>query len=166
VQKYRIKNFVNCPIPGSSTPAIYLNLSFPEPDYYKLNGKGIAIINEKIDGDASLVVEGSRCALDLKTCQKSTPFKFGELCKKIADEKAFYYSALKDVSPPLRCPIKAGNYTVPESTLDLSMFSKFSLDGYIYVMRFKIIVNGANNVKKTLMCYSVEVEVSKVRVRN
>jgi hypothetical protein len=131
-----------------------------------LSIKGTITVNEDIVGDVSAVAEPTRCSLDMKTCQKLSPFKFGELCKKIIDKNSFCYNTWKNISPPFRCPLKPGNYTVPETSIDLSMFSMLSIDGYVFVIRVKFFVNGGNNVKRTLMCVNTESTFTKVRVRN
>jgi hypothetical protein len=166
MRKYRVKNFVNCPIPGSSTPPMFWNLTFPDPDYNKFDFKGNVIVNEQIDGDIFGFIEKSRCSLDMKTCQKLPSIKIDNMCEKFAAEKTFYSSVVKNFNPPLRCPFRPGNFTFPESSVDLSVFSMLSIDGYVFVIKYKNVLNGANNVKKTFLCYSMEVEVTKVRVRN
>jgi hypothetical protein len=141
-------------------------LTFPEPDYNKLNGKGVFVANEKIDGDIFGVLETAQCSLDMKTCQKLNSLRLDDLCKKIADEKAFWYNIFEHITPPLRCPLQPGNYNIPEAGLDLSLFAMVPIDGHVWVTQLKIIADRGKKGKKLLMCFNVEAEVTKVRVRS
>jgi hypothetical protein len=103
----------------------------------------------------------------MKTCEKYPAVVIREMCKKLKDKKAFYYSALEQISPPFQCPFKTGIYTMAQSSLDLSMLSVFSfMDGYIWVVTFRLVLyDSESKSKKTIFCINSETKITKIRIK-
>jgi hypothetical protein len=143
-------------------------VSYPESSNNKITlNDGMLVVNEEIRGEVVLAYESSRCTLDLKTCEKRKIMNIPDMCKKIHDKNAFYYSALEKISPRLECPVKPGNYTFSELSVDLSIFSLMSLDGYVWIFRLKLTSNnGGSKTKKGIFCVDTEIKTSKFRVRS
>jgi hypothetical protein len=142
-----------------------LYLTFPKSSYNKVNGNGTMIANEEFIGDgAVLTVENTRCSLDMKTCTKLPVLKFRDMCNKISDKGAFYYTALEKISPQLSCPIKPGNYTIPPCTVDMSVIGMMnSFEGFAFFSTLKLVLNDpATRTKKMIGCAQFEVKITKV----
>jgi hypothetical protein len=166
VRNYQMENFRNCPIPGKMIPPIWANLSFYKAGYDKIGINATVIINEQIDGDIVLVVEPARCSPDMITCTKPSSTKYRGMCDKLKDKRSFIYSVLGKFSPPFLCPLKAGNYTLPETSVDLSIVSKFSLDKQVYLPTLKLVSsNIGSKTKKLILCMQFEAKVSIARIK-
>lgn len=105
----------------------------------KISLSGRMSVSEEIAGELDLVLEVNKCTLDMKNCEKSATVNVREICKKFKDKNAFYYSVFSSIKPQLQCPIKAGNYSSEQSTIELSMISLLPLDGYIWLVTRLII---------------------------
>jgi hypothetical protein len=143
-------------------------VKFPESSYNKITiNDGLLVVNEEIRGEIDLVYEPSRCSLDLKTCEKLQTIQIRNMCKNIQDKTTFYYSTLQKISPRLECPVKPGNYTATELVTDLSIMSLFSIDGYTWIFRVRLISNeGRSKVKKGILCFDIELKTTKTRIRS
>jgi hypothetical protein len=151
---------------GNNSLSMLVNLTFSESAPNKITHKGFALMSEEIQGDLELIIDTSRCSLDMKTCEKISPLSFREICKKVSDKNAFYYSSLESISPPLQCPLKPGNYSIPESSLDLSFISLLSIDGYVWVLSAKLVrIVAGKKTKKSLMCLNMEIKITKNRIK-
>lgn len=125
---------------------------------------GTIVVVEEVPGEIELVLESNKCSLDMKTCEKYDIINVREMCKKFQDKHAFYSNIFTHIKPTLECPIKPGNYTLEESSLDLRPFALFPVDGYIWVSSFKF-VSGQKGIKgkKVVMCINAEVKILKTR---
>jgi hypothetical protein len=161
VRYFSIRDFRNCPIPGKTTPPIFGNLTFHQADSNKVGFEGTIIINEKVDGDISLIFEPARCNPDMKTCTKLTALKFSDLCKKFKDKNSFMYNFVEKINPPIVCPLKPGIYTVPLVSADLSILTMFTREGSVYLPIMKFVVNDTKRkTKKVVLCMQFEATVT------
>jgi hypothetical protein len=103
---------------------------FPKSNIDKIDYSGYIIVKEEIKGDLVLVLDASRCSLDMKTCEKYSNRNFRDMCSRFHEKNAFYTSSFASINPPLDCPLQPGNYSLGESTIDLTLFSIFPYDGY------------------------------------
>jgi hypothetical protein len=118
-------------------------------------------IMEKIPGPISLSLESSRCSLDMKNCEYFNVINLKEICKKFVDINPIYTSVFGKISPPLKCPLAVGNYTIKETAIDLKIFAFMPLDGYFYNTVMK-----STSAGKTAWCFKTEVKIVKARVRD
>lgn len=63
--------------------------------------------------------------------------------------------------PPLSCPVKAGNYTLKKIVIDLSIFSIFPMDGFVYVGNYQIVAG--KQKRKPVLCINYETKIVKTR---
>jgi hypothetical protein len=145
-----------------------MSSGYPESNYNKISFNGTIKVNEEFNGDIDFSIEASRCSLDMKTCEKYSALIIREMCKKLKDKKAFYYSALEQISPPFQCPFKAGIYTIAPLSIDLSLLSLFSyLDGYVWVVTFRLVLyDSESKTKKTIFCINSETKITKTRIKS
>lgn len=121
---------------------------------------GLVTVSEEILGNIDLVMETNRCTLDLKTCFKENTINFKGMCKVFSMKNAFYSKVFDSLQPNFDCPLKAGNYTLRETSFDLMFARPFPIDGHIFIMTFKWIqVDRKNKTKRVLMCFYIEVKV-------
>jgi hypothetical protein len=122
---------------------------------------GTLTVLEKVSGPITLSLESSRCSLDMKTCEQFSVFNIRELCKKFVDINPIYTSLFGKISPPLKCPLAVGNYTLEETVIDLRLFEFMPVDGYFYNTVMK-----STSAGKTAWCFKTEVKIVKTRVKN
>lgn len=122
---------------------------------------GVVTVTEDITMDIDLVLESSRCSLDFKTCSKENTMNVKGMCKIFKEKNAFYSKIFDAFQPNLDCyPLKAGDYILKNTTLDLSFAKLLAIDNYVFVDTFKWITsNKKNRNKKVLMCFYLEVKV-------
>lgn len=155
VRDYSPQKWENCPI---QTP-MSIQMSIPKSNINTLKMSGLITAAVEVPGDIELVVEANKCTLDMMTCEKYAGVSVRELCKRFKVKGAFYSNVIASIKPPLQCPIKAGNYTMEESTFDLSMLSVLPLDGYIWVVTFKLMSAENGKTKKIAMCLNSETKI-------
>ena len=126
---------------------------------------GTMEVTEEVPGDLNLVVESNKCDLEMKSCVKYNTFNIGGVCQKFLDKKEFYSDVLSSITPPLKCPIKVGNYTLDERTLDLRIISFLPLDGYIWVNSYKLVSSQKGKPKKVILCLNAEIKIMRTNKR-
>lgn len=98
---------------------------------------GMMIVEKEVKGPIDMIMDVNRCDLKMNDCENYQKLKTTNLCDKFNDKNAFYAGGLTNITPSLRCPIKAGNYTFVDSILDLSALSPLPLDGYFWLVLTK-----------------------------
>lgn len=141
-----------------------MKIILPPTNIDKMKYSGTIAVSDEVPGEIDLVMEYNKCSLDMKTCEKYDIINIREMCKKFQDKNAFYSNIFAHIKPPLKCPIKPGNYTLEESSLDLAPFALFPIDGYIWVLSFKF-ASGEKGIKgkKVVMCLNAEVKIIRTR---
>jgi hypothetical protein len=139
--------------------------TYPETSYDKFTfDGGTVVVNEDILGDIDLVIEGNRCTLDMKSCEKYPTLKIPGLCKLISVKKAFYLSVLDKVTPRPKCPAKAKNHTISSCSMDMTVLKMLSIDGYVWIVKSTLSSNDGK-IRKKIACLNVEVKVTKDRIK-
>lgn len=157
------KNWGNCP--GDFPISIHMNSSTDSTN--KLNFSGYITVIEDIRGSIDFVMESSKCSLDLKICEKGSTRNVKEMCKKFSDTNAIYSFLFDAVKPRVSCPIKAGNYSVPAGTVDLSLFAMLPVDGFIWVVSYKLVATEkGSKIKKVVLCMRSETKITRVYRKN
>jgi hypothetical protein len=83
------------------------------------------------------------------------------MCQKFKETKAFYSDIVQAFRPPLLCPIKPGNYTTSDTTVNLDLVSRLPLNGYRWLVTFKLI--SGSSTKKVALCLDSETVIQDVR---
>lgn len=159
---YQPVNLKNCPINTLMT----VDLKIPKSNINGMTMSGWIDVKKEIQGNMELVLEANRCTLDMKNCEKYPGTTFRDLCSKFDDKNAFYSPFLESFEPPLKCPMKPGNYTIHEIKLDYTLFSALALDGYIWLTTFKILASEAATKKKRIVaCLNTELKIVRCNKR-
>lgn len=89
---------------------------------------------------------------------------FKDMCSKFIDP--LYASFFSRIQPPLKCPIAALNYTLLESTLDLTVVTFLPIDGFNIINSLKLVsIENGGKKKKVIFCLNSETKIFKVRVK-
>ena len=159
---FKPQKWENCPTETLMTA----QLRMPSSNINIITFSGYVNLTKDIQGDMELVIEANRCTLDLKTCEKYPGARIKELCKRFSEKNKFYSSVFENIKPPAKCPVKAGNYTLKETKLDLSALAVIPLDGYLWVVAFKILSTDPGTKKKRLvMCLNSETKISRSNIK-
>lgn len=135
-------------------------MSFPNSNFNKLEYSGFITVSEEVAGEIEFLVEASKCSLDMKSCEKYNNVKIQSMCDRFMEKNTFYSSALASIHPQLKCPIKPGVYTLNEAAIDLSLISVIPLDGYVWVVTFKLLqAEKTKKMKKVVLCLNSETKI-------
>lgn len=143
--------------------SLELHLKLSKSNINKFTYNVSVIVLEELSGNLTIVLEASKCGLDLKTCEKQSSWNIKDMCPKFKEKNAFYTSIFESLSPPFGCPIQVGNYTSIESVFDLSSFAWVPLDGYIWVINVKLVETNRGKSRRTVACVNGEFKVMKTR---
>lgn len=141
---------------------IKILLGLPRSAFNSAVVSGHVTVSEEISGDIELVVENSRCTIDMKTCERYRDLKTSGLCDNLKEKNEFYSSVLNSIYPRIECPIQPGNYTFEDTNFDLSFARFFPIDGHVFIQTYKLSETGANKKKRTVMCLFFKVKVQAV----
>lgn len=160
-REYNLRKWANCPI---ETPVI-VNVTIPESSINKLEISGHIYVIHDIVGDVEMNLETNKCSLDMKKCDKYSTIIIRDLCKKFKENNSLYSNVFENIHPPFQCPIKRGNYTIAESAFDMMRIAMLPLDGYVWVIMFKMVYSeNGQKPKKVAMCVNSETKMTKVRI--
>lgn len=121
------------------------------------------MVAEDIKGDIEFTSETSRCTVDMKSCGKHLFYRFVNVCDALNVKNAFYSNLLGSFEPVIKCPIKAGNYSLSKTPFDLKYFQVFPIEGYVYSVIFKWLQKSQlNKSEKIIMCLHLDVKVEAV----
>lgn len=163
VREYSPLTWKNCPI---KTPMM-IQMTIPKSNINMLTMSGMITANEEVSGEIEFSIDANKCSMDMKICEKYPGVTVREMCKKFKTKGAFYSSTFLSMKPPMQCPIKPGNYTMGDISIDLSVLSVLPLDGYIWVVNFKFLsVDGVQKTKKIAMCLNSETKISRTSRRS
>jgi ML domain len=136
--------------------------TFPSSCVNKVEFSADMIVKEDISGELVLTSEVNRCSLDLKTCEKFSVKNFRDFCNKYMTNHLIFSAAFSSFEPQLSCPVKAGNYTLKKTAIDLSIFSIFPIDGFVYLGSYQIVA-GTQAKREPVLCVNYEVKIVKTR---
>jgi len=129
---------------------------------------GNLIVNEEIKGSFDLETSSKRCSLDLSDCEQYGKGKYQNMCSVLNDQNSWYSTVLSGIKPPLKCPIKPGNYSLNDASLNMGLFKLMPMEGYIWRVSYKIVstekING-NASRDVLMCLTTETKIIKASSR-
>jgi hypothetical protein len=142
-----------------------VDLIVPKSNFNQVALSGKIMISETITGQIDAVFETNQCTLNMKTCERNPALNVKDMCSKL--KQSLYSNIFSKVKPPLECPLQIGNYTITDSTFDLSFLRYLPLDGTVYVVSIKLVSIEAGSKKKNLvMCLNAEAKITKVRVKS
>lgn len=142
-----------------------VHLIIPGSNLNVVTLSGYVNVKQDIQGDMELVLESNRCTFDMKTCEKFPSPTIRELCRKFNTKNAFYSSFFDNIKPTVKCPLKAGNYTINKTKLDLSPIYALPLDGYVWISKIKVLAKDKNNKKRIEMCMNTETKIIRTNVK-
>jgi hypothetical protein len=102
----------------------------------------------------------------MKTCEKFLIFNVRQVCQKFHNSSTFVGKTIANISPPIKCPIEAGNYTLKRTEIDLKKYSFLPLDGFALNLVVKLVTTvPATKARVVATCVIVEYKVEKIRVK-
>lgn len=157
---YTPQNWANCPIPTTIT----LNVTAEKKTIEnKITLTGQAFVADTLEGELGLTLGVNRCSLDMKKCEKYSNRNFKDMCRRFQETNSFYSSFFKSIKPEWKCPIKAGNYTFSQGSIELAPIALFPMDNYVWIVSFRLIgIDPVSKAKKILMCLNTETKIVKV----
>jgi hypothetical protein len=121
------QRFENCPIDNLPMRVMVT----PQRGINMVNMTGYLQMNEDISGELTGTIEANKCNLDMSNCINYSMLKISDVCGIFSNKLGMFYGVLKTIQPPLKCPLRVGNYTFMDSSIDLSIFSMIPIDGAV-----------------------------------
>jgi hypothetical protein len=164
VRNYSLKKFEHC---SNDDDLMFIQPDVPEQNLNDIfNAAGSAIVSEKLYGPMDLSYQINRCTSDMKNCEKFLTFNVRNVCQKFQDSLSFIGKAVANITPPMKCPIEVGNYTLKKTEIDLKKYSFLPIDGFILNLVVKLVTTiPSTKTRAVATCVKVEFEVDKIRVR-
>lgn len=147
----------NCP--GNQSAKFFTSVKSTGSN--KIFYSGYLDVEKEIPGPLELSVDVSRCDPEVKKCVKNPTQKFKNLCGKLSDKKAFYYSALTTLHPRLECPMKAQRYTATNSSFDLTPLTLLPISGHTWIITLNF-YSGEEKVRELALCFEAELKIVRV----
>lgn len=113
-------------------------------------------VQEEVHGPLEMILVANRCDLKKERCGHFQDLKITQMCQKLVDPYSPFSKAFADIKPPITCPIKVGNYSMIESSIDLSMITGLPIEGHLWVVDIKWVTGD-----KTILCIDNETKITK-----
>lgn len=142
------------------------NWEIKNPSLNKFLITGDIKIRENITGDLKLVMEVSRCTLDMSHCEKYDRLVVPKLCDKINDKSSLWAPMTKMIKPRIKCPLILGEHVIKNGTFDLNLVSRLPIDGFRWIVSNRVIYAEKSRQNRTLLCVDGDVSVTASKRRN
>lgn len=125
---------------------------------------GYATISETVKGNLNLILDIQKCDFSMKSCDKYSTRNIPGICALVQLKDALFAEAFVNVVPKVECPLKPANYSLGTSAIDMKPFSLVQLDGFIWIVNFRLMsaVDG-NSKRKTALCVNSQTKVVRVK---
>lgn len=123
---------------------------------------GTCVIPKDVPGPIEATADISRCDVSMKQCENYPNIRIQGLCQMLKHTEAFYYNILSKIEPQIKCPVKAGNYVVNNSSIDLSAIAFIPMSGSVWLATLKIF-SGKN--RELTLCSVVEFKIVRAKGR-
>jgi len=118
------------------------------------------IVHEDVVGPIEANFDRHRCDLQMKKCEKYPMVTSSGICEILQDKKSIFYGMFSHFQPPLDCPIKAGKYIVPPTTIDLTIIQMLPSDGFYWISTIRLF---SGRERKIALCIRTETKVTRAR---
>lgn len=80
--------------------------------------------------------------------------------------KSIFANFFSNIAPQLTCPLAPGNYSIKDSSIDMTNLSFFPIDGFIINLLIKIVASDPTDkrLKSVKSCMKFELKILKVKV--
>lgn len=99
----------------------------------------------------------------MNQCEKYNTLKIPDLCKLFEQKNQIWTNIMEHLQPQAKCPLKPSVMKLTNATLDFSLLSYLPIDGYTWVISFKVFKPIANvrHKKQMIFCIISEATVTK-----
>lgn len=118
--------------------------------------------SREVNGPLELIIETSRCDINMKKCEKFSIQKFTKVCHMFEGKNNIFSSVLATMQPPVSCPIKAQRYEAVNSSMDMTTLAYLPLTGSIFMSTSKL-YSGEGKKSELVLCTSFEMRIVRVR---
>jgi hypothetical protein len=146
---------------------VFVQPDIPEQNLNDIFTIGLNIsVSEKLYGPMDLSFEINRCTMDMKNCEKFLNINARQVCQKFQNSSTIIGKGVANVTPPIKCPMEAGNYTMKRTDADLKFISFLPIDGFNLNIIIKFVTSvPATKARIVATCIKAEVKVEKFRIR-
>lgn len=149
-----MSRFENCP--GNQSIMLTIHLENSSVSANKLFYSGYFSVPEIVTGPLELATDINQCDTSMKQCNRYPSIRVPAMCQKFKDKKAFYYESIINIVPTIECPVKAQNYIINNSSIDLSAHAFIPLSESLWILTSKIF-SGKN--RKLIICVETEFKI-------
>lgn len=158
--EFVIKSLENCP--GSQPIRFYITLGRTSGHLNHIQYSGYLESSREVNGPLELILETSRCDINMKKCEKFSTQKFTKVCHMFEGKNNIFTSVLATMQPTLRCPIKNQRYEAVNSSMDMTTLAYLPLTGSIFMSTAKLF-SGESKKAEMVLCTSTEMRIIRAR---
>ncbi|KAJ8918684.1 hypothetical protein NQ315_015004 [Exocentrus adspersus] len=114
-----------------------------------------------VDSDMKLWLFLKRCTSrdSLDTCETYNTIKINHFCRILNAKNKPWTMVVDQITPPVKCPLKKGDYEVKNSTFDGSAFDRFPVVNWYWMITVHLRDETTNEV---LLCAFLEGQVAPI----
>lgn len=112
---------------------------------------------------------GKRCNIERTQCENFGTFVIRDACKVLDQKNQYWSDLIAHTRPRAKCPFQATTIKIMNATFDFSKLVHFPMDGYTWVVNYKIFksIPNVRYKKRLLFCMISEATVIQgQQVRN
>lgn len=158
----RLSRYENCPGSQPITFQLIFNTSANFEDQTQYSG--VLDVRKNFSEPLELAIDVMYCGSNTKACKKLPTQVISNVCQHLNDSSVFYVGFLNNVQPKFICPLKAGRYTIPKATVDLSKLSLIPIPASTWIMTMKLFSVG--DKKSLVFCAIIEYKIAVAKTRN
>lgn len=139
---------------------LYIDVKDVTGDPRKIYYSGYFNVSRVVQGPLEFTFDISRCDVSMEKCENYPSLKVPSFCQKLKDKKAFYFDSIRNIHPPIECPIKPQKYVASNSSIDLSAFAFIPITNSRWILMSKIL-SGKN--REMVLCSTSEYQIVRAR---
>lgn len=139
---------------------VTLNRTTGVPNH--LQYSGYLETSREINGPLELLMEASRCDINMKKCEKFSVQKFTKICQLFQGKNSIFSGLLAMMQPSVSCPIKVQRYVATNASMDMTTLSYLPLSGSIFMSTTKIL-SGEGKKAEMVLCTTMEMRIIRAR---
>lgn len=106
-------------------------------------------------------IASKRCDFNMTQCEHFQTFVIRDVCKIFDQSNQIWSDAMARTQPRAKCPFKAGVVKIINATLDFTYLTYLPLEGYTYIVTYKIYkpIPSVRHKKQMVFCLIGEASV-------
>lgn len=106
-----------------------------------------------------------RCKMDRSQCEHFNTFVLPDICKVFDQKNQIWTDLMAHFQPRAKCPINASIVKIVNATIDYSLIAHLPLEGYTWIIDYKIFepFKNVRHKKRMVLCIISEATVTNTQ---